>query len=48
MRVGALAAYRFQYIVSGVREPRFAKILGGLITREQGERIAKALAPVMH
>jgi hypothetical protein len=48
VHAGILAAYRWQYIVSGVQEPRFEKALGGLITEAQGARIAKALAPVMH
>src|SRR5215831_4418127 len=47
VRSGVLAAYRWQYIVSGVQEPRFAKILGGLITEGQGDRISKALAPIV-
>jgi hypothetical protein len=42
-----LRAYRWQYIVSGVRDPRFAKVLGGLIVAEQGARIQQALAPIM-
>ena len=42
-----LKAYRYQYIVSGVQEERFAKILGGLITPAQGERIGKALEPIV-
>jgi hypothetical protein len=46
-RAGVLAAYRWQYIVSGVQEPRFVKILGGMITEGQSARIGKALAPVM-
>jgi hypothetical protein len=44
---GMLAAYRWQYIVSGVRQPRFADLLGSLVTPEQGARIGKALAPIM-
>ena len=47
IRAGILAAYRWQYIVSGVQEPRFANILGDLITPEQGARIGKALAPIL-
>lgn len=47
IRAGVLAAYRWQYIVSGVREPRFADMLGSLITPEQGARIATALAPIL-
>jgi hypothetical protein len=47
VRAGVLAAYRWQYIVSGVQEPRFGKILGSLITESQLDRIGKALAPIM-
>jgi hypothetical protein len=42
-----LKAYRYQYIVSGVQEERFGKILGAMITPAQGERIAKALEPIV-
>ena len=42
-----LAAYRWQYIVSGVAEPRFKQALGGMITEAQGARIGDALAPIM-
>jgi hypothetical protein len=42
-----LEAYRYQYIVSGVKEPRFADVLGSLITPEQGARIGAALAPIL-
>ena len=42
-----LEAYRWQYIVSGVVEPRFAKLLGELVTPGQGERINAALAPLL-
>jgi len=48
VRAGVLAAYRWQYIISGVQEPRFSKILGGMITESQADRIGKALAPVMN
>ncbi len=41
-----LRAYRWQYIVSGVQDPRFRKILGGLIDAGQGARIEQALAPI--
>jgi hypothetical protein len=47
LQAGLLRAYRWQYIVSGVQEPRFNEILGSLITPEQGERIGTALAPIM-
>jgi hypothetical protein len=42
-----LAAYRWQYIVSGVKEPRFTQALGGMITQAQSARIGAALAPIM-
>ncbi len=42
-----LRAYRWQYIVSGVQDPRFGKILGGLIDAGQGARIQQALAPIV-
>lgn len=44
---GLLRAYRWQYIVSGVREPRFIDILASLVTPAQMARITTALAPVM-
>jgi hypothetical protein len=42
-----LAAYRFQYIASGVGDERFQKILGSLITEAQMKRIGAALAPIV-
>ena len=48
IRAGVLAAYRWQYIVSGMREPRFGAILASMITENQSTRIADALAPIMH
>jgi hypothetical protein len=42
-----LRAYRYQYIVSGVQDERFGKILGGMITAAQGQRISKALEPIL-
>ena len=47
VRAGVLSAYRWQYIVSGVQEPRFGEILARLITPEQGRRIAEALIPIV-
>jgi hypothetical protein len=43
-----LQAYRWQYIVSGVTDDRFLKILRGMITEAQFSRIGAALAPIMH
>ena len=42
-----LSAYRWQYIVSGVQEPRFTDILGELITPAQMQRVGAALAPLV-
>ena len=47
LHAGVLGAYRWQYIVSGIQEPRFAKALGSLVTPEQGARIGKALATIL-
>jgi hypothetical protein len=47
VRDGVLKAYRWQYIVSGVQEPRFSATLQNLTTNAQMERIAQALAPIM-
>jgi len=47
VREGLLHAYRWQYIVSGVEEPRFQGILGSLISKAQGRRITEALSPIM-
>ena len=42
-----LAAYRWQYIVSGVQDPRYLEIIGSMIDARQGERINAALAPIV-
>ena len=39
-----LAAYRWQYIRSGARHPHFGKVLRGLISESQGQRIQAAIA----
>lgn len=43
-----LKAYRWQYIVSGVMEPRFQKVLGGMVSVAQMQRIQDALAPLLY
>ena len=43
-----LKAYRWQYIVSGVMEPRFQKVLFALVDAQQGARIQAALAPLSY
>jgi hypothetical protein len=42
-----LEAYRWQYIVTGVQDPRFLEVLGSMINAEQGARINGALAPIV-
>jgi hypothetical protein len=41
-----LCAYRWQYIMSGVQDPRYLEIIGSMINAEQGARINTALAPI--
>ena len=48
LRAGVLRAYRWQYIVSGVEDPRFTGILGSMITPQQSARIGAALAPIVN
>jgi len=47
VREGLLRAYRWQYILSGVQEPRFSSILGSLINEQQGDRIGTALCTLI-
>jgi hypothetical protein len=47
LMAGVLRAYRWQYIVSGAQHPRFLKVLTGMITPAQTERITQALAPIV-
>jgi len=47
LRDTMLKAYRWQYIGSGVQDPRFQKILGGLTSEAQMQRIGAALAPLL-
>ena len=47
LRAIMLKAYRWQYIGSGVQDERFQKILGGMITEAQMQRIGAALAPLL-
>jgi hypothetical protein len=42
-----LKAYRWQYIVSGLQEGSFVKLLSDMVTPEQLGRITSALAPLM-
>ena len=47
VRDRVLAAYRWQYIVSGSQEPRFCAVLKELTTPSQLQRLRAALAPVV-
>jgi hypothetical protein len=47
LRDTMVKAYRWQYIVSGVQDERFQKVLGGMITDAQMKRIGTALAPIL-
>jgi len=47
IRDGLLGAYRWQYIVSGVKNERFMQILTAMVTPEQMTRIGAALGPIM-
>jgi hypothetical protein len=42
-----LAAYRWQYIISGVQHPHFGRLLASLTTPAQMSRIQAALAPIL-
>jgi hypothetical protein len=47
LQATVLKAYRWQYIVSGVQDPRFIGILREMITDAQMQRIGAALAPII-
>jgi hypothetical protein len=47
VRAAVLKAYRWQYIVSGVQDPRYMGVLGDMITPAQVDRIGAALAPIV-
>jgi len=42
-----LRAYRWQYIVSGVQHPQFARLLSDMTTPAQMDRIQTALTPIL-
>jgi hypothetical protein len=48
VQAGVLYAYRWQYIISGVQDPRFTEVLGGMIDTAQAKRIGAALEPIMN
>ena len=48
IEAGILKAYRWQYIVSGVMEPRFRKVLFGTLNEPQAARVTAALQPLLY
>ena len=48
IRTMLLRAYRWQYIVSGVQHPHFARLLTDMTTPAQMSRIQAALAPIFN
>jgi hypothetical protein len=48
VQAALLAAYRWQYIVSGVQDAHFSKVLGEMITSQQSDRIGNALGGIMN
>jgi hypothetical protein len=48
LKAGMLAAYRWQYIVTGVRNERFAHVLSTRVTEPQMARIGSALGPILN
>ena len=42
-----LAAYRWQYVVSGIQGSRFVEVLGEMISDDQMQRVTNALAPLI-
>ena len=47
LHAGLLSAYRWQYIVSGVRNERFMEVLQAMLSPAQMQRVATALEPIM-
>jgi hypothetical protein len=48
IREGVLKVYRWQYIGSGVSDPRFTGILASMTTEAQRSRIGAALTPIVN
>lgn len=47
VRASVLGAYRWQFIGSGIEEPRFSAALNRVIDQNQAQRIAAALEPIL-
>ena len=48
LKTSVLSAYRWQYIISGVRHPHFGRLLTSMTTPTQMSQIQAALAPIMN
>ncbi len=48
IKATVLSAYRWQYIISGVRHPHFGQLLTSMTTPAQMAQIQTALAPIMN
>jgi hypothetical protein len=48
IKTSVLSAYRWQYIISGVRHPHFVRLLTSMTTPTQILQIQAALAPIMN
>jgi hypothetical protein len=48
LKTAVLGAYRWQYIITGVRHPHFGKLLASMTMPEQMARIQSALAPIIN
>ncbi len=48
IETSVLSAYRWQYVVSGVRNRHFGELLASMTTPEQMARIGAALAPIVN
>ncbi|HEY3785801.1 MAG TPA: hypothetical protein VGL55_11015 [Steroidobacteraceae bacterium] len=47
IELSVLAAYRWQYIISGAQHPHFVRLLTSMTTQAQRSRIMASLAPMM-
>jgi hypothetical protein len=47
IRETVLRAYRWQYIASGSQHPHLTKLLSGMVTQPQMQRIRAAVAPII-
>ena len=47
IKAAVFGAYRWQYIITGVRHPHFGKLLTSMTTPAQMARIQAALAPIL-